>query len=286
MLLPELQLAWNQQKAAITSPYGEHYARGERYSGPGDIIGNEPFSFEEHDVADIDLFSMESALTGQLQVANKDPRNSISANVVLDIASADRNDPKWMTAAKRSMGAVLLEAFQESKPAYEDTVRLYVVGDTKVSPVRNAIELPRTADPVDKARAINNLEGDNLIVISSFSELNPASIKPRQRGVSKLGVKFNHPYEVALEADLGKWETGDPDQPVVNTKKPDELAAWNEKLTTLHLARMAQGTRVGISMVHLVCDLQYKRKGFFNPIDGDKALSRAFIHSSQLAARV
>jgi hypothetical protein len=276
MLLAEFQTAWYQQKAEHLASYGEHIAPGERVGGPGDPIGVIPFNFEEHDVADIELFSLETRITGQYQVTEKVPRNSSETTVVLDYAIADREDPHFMTAAKRSMGALLVDSIIESKPAEEDKVSLYIVGDAKAPRLPIATLLRGTEDPLAKAQAIGRLSGDKLIVVSTYKELDPAAIKPRQRSTSKLGIRINHPYEIALEVGKGKLKTGNPQFAVVNRKKPDEVERWNNVLQQDQADVMLRGRKAGFAMVQLVASIEHKRTGFLDPTQTDITLAKAY----------
>ena len=280
MQLPHTEHAIAEISGLQRSYMGGHEGRELRVADAGLIVGEEAFDSSVHEVSDIDLLSLSTFMDGDHRVPIRLPDQSLPVNVVVHSDPLERTDPEEVLLGRKILTRELQRSLEDVLP-HDDRIAFYVAGyeDPRLLE-RRAQYLRGTETPSAAAHSIGRLATDGLtVVISTFKNLPLEQAQRRFR--STAGVKVNHPWDLRLQPDTGKHDTGDPDMPVVNTdrgrmskKLPQELVDYWAIQEQRHYETIARLERAGLKMAYAIFDKQ-RRPDFADSTVVDRQLARA-----------
>jgi hypothetical protein len=257
----------------------DHQGSQIRVAQAGTVVGEESFDFDLHDISDIDPFSLTAFMGGGPQVQLRIPEEVLPVNIVVHSDPKERDDPEELLLGRKILTRELQRSLEDSLPQ-GDQVGFYVAGYRDPHLLeRRAQYVEGTEVPSAAAQAIARLSLSGLtVVIGTFQNL---PLEQAQRPLrSTVGIKVNHPWDLELEANTGRHDTGHPDMPVVATdrgmfskKLPQELIDYRAIQVKRHLAIMARLDGAGLKMAQAIFDKQ--RAGYTDVRAVDKSVARA-----------
>lgn len=273
-LLQETEAAVSDLAANRQRLGGAHFGQEIEQAVPGLVIGEAPYDPARHLPSDINPLSIMELVADRPHVKQVIPHNPLEVNIVVHNDRAQQSDPVWMTQAKLGLAQGYRDMFEEVLPS-NDRVQCYVIGEPGTGVFDRDTELVKeTDDPLATAKAVAEICRDGLsIVISTFKNL-PLEQVSGARYDSTVGVKANHLFEVDLQPGVGKWATGDPDMPAVNTHKPKELEAWNKVLQDRHRQTVERLEQAGMAVAQIIFDPRHRPYGF-NVVEADQSMAAA-----------
>lgn len=241
---------------------GSHHGLEPAVGVRGMLIGEVEFNPAKHPPSAISPFSIMEQVTGAQYVRQVIPRSSLNVNIVVHNDPAQRDDPEWMTKAKLQLASTFRDVFTEVLPV-SDRVHTYIIGDRASEFTEHETEyLDNTDDPAVTAHTVAEICQDGLaVVLSTFKNLPLDQVKNANYD-STVAVKTNHLFEVELQPGPAKWRTGDKQFPEVNSKKPKQLAAWNDILRQRDAALKTRLGEAGLAVAQVVFDPRHRPYGF------------------------
>jgi hypothetical protein len=286
MLLQQTQNAVAELRASGAG-FGDHRANHTVFDSFGSPAGVEQFDFQMHDVADVALFSMEEELTGMPHVQEVFPEKPHNVNIIAHCDPEEGSDPKELVNGRRLVVANLFDSMKESL-MYGDGVKLYTTGQhDPLLAGREVRHLEGTEEPLQAAESIARLCTNGLsVVISTFKNL-PLEGATTGSYPMTVGVKANHIWDRELPANVGPWDTGEPDIPVVHTddsrfgKKPSkELMEYRERQNARHEQTVTRLQNAGLKMADAIFAREFAPLGF-----DLQAVDQSIAQAVRLASR-
>lgn len=225
----------------------------------GFIVGEEPFEVAAHDLSDINLFSLNAAITGVPHVTERLPEKSIDVNVVLHEDPQEATDPDEIYWGRKIVAVKTLQAVRNSL-LFNDRAHFYLAGDSDSPlPDRETILLPDLDTPAKSAEAVAEICAMRglAVVISTFNNLPLESAGTFDMTV---GIKVNHAFDLCLPSNVGEWATGEEDMPVVQTndglfgKTSKELIRYQQRQAERHNQIVHRLQEAGIKMAQVIFD--------------------------------
>jgi hypothetical protein len=246
--------------------FGTH-TRYDLASGvPGLIIGEQIYDPAKHLGSAINPMSFLAEVTGEQYVQQVLPSHSLDMKLIID-RSARQEDPR-ITAYKARVGREVASAIHSALPGIGDNLHAYVLGNHEDDTEAEFIEA--TSDPKTNAKMIADVcMGGLAFVISDFGRLPLAAQSDDSSEV--IAVKVNHPFELALPANVGTISLGGLRE--VRTNKAKELTAYNDIQSAGHQAiyDSFEVARIPVASVRF----DHKQPLGFDDIAADSAIAGA-----------
>lgn len=225
----------------------------------GFLVGEEPFEAAAHEMTDINLFSLNAAMTGMFHVTERIPEKALDIHVVRYDDPEAANDPSEIYWGRKVVTEKTHQALRRSL-LFNDRAHFYVAGDVNRTQIdRDTTILEDTNTPEKAATAVAEvcaLRG-LAIVISTFKNLPLETTGPHAMTV---GVKVNHVFDLQLPRNIGEWATGEKDIPVVQTndrrlgKSSKELERYNFRQQARHQQLVQRLEAAGVHLAQAVFD--------------------------------
>ncbi len=220
----------------------------------GLVIGEALYDPVKHLPTAINPFSLMEMALDEPHVLSVLPAFGLEVNVVVDRTSKEE-DPRF-TRAKLSLADKLTASIERALPGFSDRQKLYVLGDTSQRSYDRDIEYVAVeASESGFTTAVADICVNGLnFVISDFYSLRK-SINSSKRFNNTVGIKVNHPFELALPANVGTIALGGAEE--VNTSKRRELKRKNDSLQTHHAKIITILDSLGVFTANVVYDPQH-----------------------------
>jgi hypothetical protein len=281
MLLHRTQDAFAELAANRAGSAGGHYAAQLAIGHSGAVAGEVPFDFMAHDVSDVDLLSLTTAITGQHQVTERFPDRPLDVNLVVHTDVEMANEPREIVLARKMLVDTLGRAISNSRLA-DDGMRVYSIGtnDIDILPA-DAQHIARTEEPYGAARAVARIaKSGPTLVVGTFKDLPIADVIPKRTAQSVVAIKSNHVWDLELGEGEGVWGTGDPRMPQVDRsrnwrgKLSKQLTEYREIQAADDAVIRARMEAAGIRVAQAVFDKTIKPH-CFNVTAADKSIAAA-----------
>lgn len=265
-LFSQTESALSELSANNNMRFGTH-TRYDLASGvPGLIIGEQLYDPAKHLASAINPMSFLAEVTDARYVQQVLPSHSLDMKLVFD-RSARHEDPR-ITAYKERVGSEIAAAIKSALPGIGDNLQSYVLGSHEDELEAEFIEASN--NPEGNARTITDIcFGGLAFVISDFNRLPMAS--QAHDSSELIAIKVNHPFELALPANVGTISLGGLRE--VRTNKAKELVAYNESQAARHQAIEAGFAVARIPVASVRFD--HKQPLGFDDIAADSAIASA-----------
>jgi hypothetical protein len=265
-----------------TRQFGQHLRTDIVVGQPGINVGETMFDPTLYDSSAINPLAITPMLLGtDMPYADlRVPYAPVELNVVVEDNSGSRMKHEWIepiVECKRTIGTELVRLIEDAKqPA--DSVKLHVVGaPSDLSAYgRHDVTVIETNTSEESTRAVAEICRKGIsFIISNFERLPLDEMKDINfRNI--VGIKVNHPLEIAYPANTGVWTLSGLKE--VNTNNPKKLDEINEKLMAKHLDIVRRLGSKSVRMAKVVYDDSY-RSGL-NVAEIDRELSSAVLELS------